>query len=347
MDAARSFDLAPSPAAPPGRAVADADTPVFSALHTTDVDEARSFCRGLYYYPMKVQPAGSVEGFSFAGDVVRLGPITIGEISYGSDIELLSGDLETAYHVLAPLTGTLQSSHRDIVVAASPRRAAVFQPVGDITLAWPGDCRLLSVKVDRAALEQEIAIALGRHSGPPLSLGGSFDMMTGPGRSWASLVRLLYAELRNPDSLVQQPQMAHRWWQLVLSGLALTVEHSYRDDLAGGRSALRPRPVKRTLDAMHADPGHPFTAPQLAGIAGVGTRVLQEAFRRHVGMPPMTYLRELRLARVHDELSHSDPWQASVSEVACRWGFTHLGRFAGAYRARYGVTPSQTLRGQG
>jgi AraC-like DNA-binding protein len=30
--------------------------------------------------------------------------------------------------------------------------------------------------------------------------------------------------------------------------------------------------------------------------------------------------------------------------VAMRWGFTHLGRFAGAYRDRYGVTPSQTLR---
>jgi AraC-like DNA-binding protein len=34
----------------------------------------------------------------------------------------------------------------------------------------------------------------------------------------------------------------------------------------------------------------------------------------------------------------------SVSEVAFRWGFTHLGRFAGAYKERFGVPPSQTLR---
>jgi AraC-like DNA-binding protein len=33
----------------------------------------------------------------------------------------------------------------------------------------------------------------------------------------------------------------------------------------------------------------------------------------------------------------------SVSEVAYRWGFTHMGRFAGTYRARFGVTPSRTL----
>jgi AraC-like DNA-binding protein len=29
--------------------------------------------------------------------------------------------------------------------------------------------------------------------------------------------------------------------------------------------------------------------------------------------------------------------------VAYSWGFTHLGRFAALYRARYGVAPSQHL----
>jgi transcriptional regulator GlxA family with amidase domain len=106
----------------------------------------------------------------------------------------------------------------------------------------------------------------------------------------------------------------------------------------------RPRTVKRTLDAMHAEPSRPFTATDLAAIAGVGVRVLQESFRQHVGMSPLTYLRRLRLDGVHAELSRSDPWQVNVSEVAYCWGFTHLGRFAGAYRARYGVSPSQTLR---
>ncbi|WP_278258467.1 helix-turn-helix domain-containing protein [Nocardioides convexus] len=34
----------------------------------------------------------------------------------------------------------------------------------------------------------------------------------------------------------------------------------------------------------------------------------------------------------------------TVGEAASRWGFTHLGRFAAAYRGRYGVAPSDTLR---
>jgi transcriptional regulator GlxA family with amidase domain len=95
---------------------------------------------------------------------------------------------------------------------------------------------------------------------------------------------------------------------------------------------------------MHAEPWRAFSAAELAGVAGVGVRVLQESFRQHVGMSPMAYLRRLRLDGVHAELSRADPWRVSVSEVAYRWGFTHLGRFAGAYRARYGVSPSQTLK---
>jgi AraC-like DNA-binding protein len=276
--------------------------------------------------------------------VVRIGPVTIGRVSYCTDILIATADLAVAYHVMAPLSGGLQSRHRGSSVMASPNRAALYRPAGDIEITWPGTCRLLSVKVARGALERELAAARGHPSASAPALGPSFDLTRGPGRSWLSLVRQLHAEIRDPDSVIRVPQVARRWAQLVVSGLALTVDDPCRDDMAGAVSALRPRSVKRTLDAMHADPGRPFTAPELAAVAGVGTRLLQEAFRRHVGMPPLTYLRELRLEKVHADLCRCDPYRTSVTEVALRWGFTHLGRFAAAYRARYGVPPSRTLR---
>ena len=323
---------------------APGDTPVHVALHTGDVDEARAFCRKMFYGPLQVDPVGDTAGFAFSGDVVMLGPITVGEISYGADVHLSVGDLETAYHVLAPLTGTLRSRHRGNVVLADSTLAAVYRPVGDIDLDWPGDCRLLSVKVERAALERELDASLDHQVVLPLPLGASFDLVDGPGRTWTALVRLLHAELRSDDGLAALPRMAARWRDMVVSGLALTVEHPYGEEPAGLQGPRRPRTVKRALDAMHAAPWRPFNAGELAAIAGVGVRVLQESFRQHVGMSPLTYLRRLRLDGVHAELSRSDPWQVSVSEVAYRWGFTHLGRFAGAYRKRYGVAPSQTLR---
>jgi AraC-like DNA-binding protein len=324
--------------------VPGADTPVHAVLRTTDVDEARTFCRSLSYGPLRITPIGDTSGFAFSGDVVALGPITVGVIGYGVDVHMSIGDLECAYHVLAPLAGSLESRHHGAVVHGNPARAAVFRPIGDIDLVWSSDCRMLSVKVERSALERELDAALDRQVVTPLPVGASFDLAGGRGRAWASMVRLLHSELRGPDGLSSVPRMAARWRDLVISGLALTVEHPYGDEPAGLQGPYRPRPVKRTLDAMHTEPWRPFTAADLAEIAGVGVRVLQESFKQHVGMSPLAYLRRLRLDAVHAELSRADPWQVSVSEVAYRWGFTHLGRFAAAYRARYGVSPSQTLK---
>jgi transcriptional regulator GlxA family with amidase domain len=58
----------------------------------------------------------------------------------------------------------------------------------------------------------------------------------------------------------------------------------------------------------------------------------------------MTYLQQVRLGRAHDALSHADPSLNTVASVAHRWGFAHLGRFATAYRTRFGQSPSETLR---
>jgi AraC-like DNA-binding protein len=33
-----------------------------------------------------------------------------------------------------------------------------------------------------------------------------------------------------------------------------------------------------------------------------------------------------------------------VHEVALKWGFTHMGRFAAKYRATFGVYPSETAK---
>jgi AraC-like DNA-binding protein len=323
-----------------GRSEPDGRAVVRASLRTSDLDEAALFCRRLFYDALRVRPLGDATGLDFRADGVRLGVVTVGEVRYGTDMYVTAPDLETAYHVLAPLSGAVQCRQLGHAVAADPSCAVVLQPVGDVELTWAADCRLLSIKVERAALEREVDAALDRELASPMPLGACFATGSGRGRSWTALVRLLLAEARGTDGLLDQPEMARRWQNLVVSGLALTVEHPYSHEPA----ARRPRTVKRTLDAMHANPGHQYTAGELATIAGVGVRVLQESFKQHVGVSPMTYLRRLRLDGVHAELSHADPWQVSVSEVAVKWGFTHMGRFAGAYRARFGVAPSVTLR---
>jgi transcriptional regulator GlxA family with amidase domain len=130
----------------------------------------------------------------------------------------------------------------------------------------------------------------------------------------------------------------------VLTGVLLATDHQYRAELAGSATPSRPRHVKRAIDSMEAEPGRAITVHDLARTAGVSVRSLQEGFHQHTGMSPMTYLRRLRLARVHDDLRRLDGNVWTVTEIAHRWGFVHRGRFADAYRAQYGQSPSHTLR---
>jgi TolB-like protein len=57
---------------------------------------------------------------------------------------------------------------------------------------------------------------------------------------------------------------------------------------------------------------------------------------------PMAFLRDLRLGRARQELLRASGG-ASVTDIARRSGFNHVGRFATQYRARYGESPSATL----
>jgi transcriptional regulator GlxA family with amidase domain len=85
---------------------------------------------------------------------------------------------------------------------------------------------------------------------------------------------------------------------------------------------------------------------ELAAEVSLSVRSLQEGFRRSLDSSPMAYLRHLRLEKVHEELATAAPGMASITEVAARWGFVHLGRFAAAYRSEYAERPSDTMRAE-
>ncbi len=105
----------------------------------------------------------------------------------------------------------------------------------------------------------------------------------------------------------------------------------------------RPRIVKRVLDEMHDDPARVWTAAEMAEVAGVSVRRLQEGFRQYVGRSPSECLLDIRLERVHADLVDADD-STTVTDVAVRWGFTHTGRFASSFRRKYGLLPSEVLR---
>ncbi|WP_433718094.1 AraC family transcriptional regulator [Actinoplanes sp. CA-051413] len=314
------------------------------SVTTSDVDEARTVL-GDHFYSNTVDvlsPGAWKAGF----DIAHSGLVTFGDLHFGIDVRMSFGELG-AYHVDVPLSGELEwRQGGGAPLIATTASAAVFQPVGDTVLErWSGDCRLLAVKIDRVALEEELSRMIDGPVRSPVRLVRELDISGGLGAAWARLARMLAVDAAEQHGLVRHPLLGRQLRESLIGGLLLAASHNYRDALENRRPGMAaPRAVRRAAEAMRAEPGRSFTVADLARIASVSPRSLQDGFQRFLNTSPMAYLREIRLSLVHEELRRSGPRDSTVTEIAYRCGFVHLGRFAALYRRRYGVSPSETLR---
>jgi len=84
------------------------------------------------------------------------------------------------------------------------------------------------------------------------------------------------------------------------------------------------------------------TVQELCNVSGVSWRTLDYAFKETMGISPKKYLEAFRLNNVHKELLLPSD-KSKISDIANRWGYWHMGRFANNYRNFFGELPSETL----
>ncbi|WP_462320575.1 helix-turn-helix domain-containing protein [Halochromatium sp.] len=212
----------------------------------------------------------------------------------------------------------------------------------------PGGISTCYVRLDQSALIKGLA-ALNEPLAERLAGGGGLQSLGLAGRVPFEL------SLRALESIAGDPRTGHRGAspqslrRNLLERLLITV--STADEVIPGthpslharRRSLRI--VRRAQTYMEEQLAHGCN-PSLVDLCrhtGVSARTLQYAFRDQLGLTPNAYLRLLRLNGVRAELIASSAEGTSVTQIATRWGFLHLGRFARAYRELFKEPPSATL----
>ncbi|WP_162146012.1 AraC family transcriptional regulator [Glycomyces tenuis] len=317
------------------------------STRTVDLDLANA--QGIEtYYPLRMRVLSGAERFLMSIDAMQLGAVLLGDCRFDADVRMDIAELQKFYHVNIPLSGYLDSTNLRNGVTATLRRAVLYGPTGDVQLnRWGAGSRILCIKIRRSALEAELERLLQRTVRTPINLAPSVDLTRGYGLMLRNLALLLADQVRHEEPLARQEIIGGPLWHSVLAYVLAAADHDYRDELLNPGPSYGAPVVNRVIEAMHAAPQTAFTSAELADIAGVSIRTLQAAFRSYVGLSPMAFLRNLRLERAHAELVAADPSRTTVAEVAHRWGFAHLGRFAQAYGRKFGVRPSETLLSAG
>jgi AraC-like DNA-binding protein len=211
-------------------------------------------------------------------------------------------------------------------------------------MEFDSDFSHLSIVFPRAAVRFELQAILGRDLDRPIDFAWELDLDSPESEPFLDALRLVEAVSQGDGLGLRQPLAALRLEQVLIHSLLFTQPNNYSGLLREPPLVAGARSVKTAIDHMQDDPARHWTLAELAAAASVSTRTLQEDFRRSLATTPMRYLRRIRLERVYEDLSLPGPGPGTVSEVAARWGFGHLGHFGTFYDERFGETPSGTLR---
>jgi AraC family ethanolamine operon transcriptional activator len=117
-----------------------------------------------------------------------------------------------------------------------------------------------------------------------------------------------------------------------------------RSDRTPLRPAARHGYIKRAEELLLECPDLPLAIPDLCERLHISERTLRYGFQEYFGMSPAAYLKIHRLNGVRKQLKADAGEGATVSDIATRWGFWHMGQFAKDYKEMFGECPSETLR---
>ncbi|MGO2110829.1 MAG: AraC family transcriptional regulator [Pseudoclavibacter sp.] len=287
---------------------------------------------------------------AFDADIrhTNVGGVGLLSFAYGAAVEIAPAPLESFLAIHLPLAGRLdvatESAH-DSVATVRPGAGVIISPHDRVRMRWSPDLRLLVVRLDAARILAKLRAMSGLRAPRRLSFAPIVDRGGGDRALSAAIGTVIATADSFAGDGVPEP-LAAELEELLVSLLLLEHDHSQADAVATSpeASASAAAVVRAATDAVRENGAANATVETLAAAAHVSERTLYEAFRRELGCSPMSWVRSRRLEAARTALLAACTADgATVAAIARANGIAHVGRFAAAYRERYGEPPSATL----
>jgi AraC-like DNA-binding protein len=318
----------------------------YSRVHTSDVDEAADAI-GRIFCPHALDPLRhSWPDFHALHNSAAFDGLSVNYVAYGGSVSIDPGCLDRFFLLQMPLRGSALIRTGGREVASAPGRvASVLSPTLPTKMIWQDNCAKLILLVDRQQLQNR-ATALAERPLGPVEFEPYIDLDTPFGRALRFQTEYLVelAERAGPASDLSPATMA-TLRESILGLLLIGQPHNFSDAInrLAPHCEKLPAAFRRARESLVAHAAEPLDLEKLARISGVGVRSLQLGFRRHFGVSISHALQDIRLEQLNARLRNALPGER-VTGLAFDLGFRHLSRMAHIYRARFGETPSETLK---
>ncbi|WP_126909285.1 AraC family transcriptional regulator [Rhizobium chutanense] len=280
--------------------------------------------------------------FSFRFEYVKADGIVIGFCRYDGTCQIKREGLSNRFQIFLPRYGGTRFIANGLEIPTSSTQGAILDGKINQGADFAGPRGHLFLTIEEVFLRTRLSNLLSIPVSGSLDFRPQIDLVDGPGREVRRIAAALRAGLCDGGPLRSAPVARKNLTEALVSLMLEALPHRFSPWLGRITPAL-PRHVKRAIEFMRANIGEPLTLQKIAAESGVSGRSLQIGFQQFKMTTPMAYLRYLRLEAMHQDLKTGQPG-LEVQETALKWGFTHFGRMAADYCARYGELPSETYK---
>jgi AraC-like DNA-binding protein len=311
------------------------------AIETMDLDEMTT-AMTLYCGEHKLLPDSAKSSLPAIIDVITLGDISLHRIRWGEKISFIKEPLLGYYLVILPLLGAAEAQVGRLAYQISSRKPGLFNPNLALSLEASLGFDTVVIAVKESLIEQAWIAISGRPLPGPLFFDSA---VPDSAATWSYMLTSLHLAIeagKLKGGGVERRFAEAKFSNYFLSALLTTQMHGLMKSIDFTRQDTDPLHVSRAEDYMERRFCEPISISDIALACGVPRRTLFASFKKYKGTSPMQWLIERRLIAVRVELLVRNPSTTGIREIARRYGFTHLGEFAAAYRRRFNELPSAT-----
>jgi AraC-like DNA-binding protein len=264
----------------------------------------------------------------------KLSDIGLCNIRYGNQVDITTEALRDSYQLQVALRGTFSWTGAEGRHQFRPGEFLLVNPSDPIHVRYSDECEKLIVKLPVEVLE---AMRIEERQCWPHD-GIRFLRPVHALSSVDGLAGLLSLMCEEAESTTCNPAIQQQYAQILLRKLLSQLETNTVDV----RSSRDSQVFGKVKDYILANLQENIALEEVASVSNVSLRKLYVLFKMYAQESPRDFIQSLKLERVRADLQRARP-SDNVTDIAMRYGFSHLGRFSAVYKARFGELPSQTL----
>lgn len=281
---------------------------------------------------------------AFSGEIVEtsVGPIQVFKETIYQCVDEKANPRCNSYTIGVPVSvtenGYWQGRHleRDSLITLRPNEELHFRT--------PRESTILVTVIDCAAFDAFVRDTAGVDVTPLIAPSNATGLPADVAQFYRLTLSAVLTSVAGTPEIFEHPASAKSVAEAVMSASLNALQaRCPLNESPRSTHTIQRAIVERARSYIVANRENPPTVAELSNYLKMSRRGLHHAFINVLGINIATFLRYVRLHGVRKELLRAGPAE-TISGIACKWGFWHMGMFSAYYKSLFGEPPSATLR---